>query len=307
MALPQGIDFRATSGFVSDPAQCDYEIGVVVNYPRTTPVQANVVGWETVSSTGMISRDRATGTPKLAGIAGQSNGVTADFGDYRIDLANGNYTIRLAVGDNASQQLHQTVELLDGTTSLGVILNNADTVAADRYFDATGVLRTSSADWVANNAALSIAITSGILRIRCGPNGRAANTGGFTCVAHVFIAAAGGGTAWTKSLTDTITLSDAVAKSSTKAATDSIILSDAVAKSMGKSATDAVTLSDAVAKGVVLSKSDALSIVENFARTVNYHLTRADTITLSDAVNLVPSGVVAKIIHRIVLSRFGFY
>ena len=46
MAFPQGIDFRATSGYVTDPTNCTYEIGNAFSatYPRTT-AQGNTVGW----------------------------------------------------------------------------------------------------------------------------------------------------------------------------------------------------------------------------------------------------------------------
>lgn len=185
VSVPFGVDFRATVPFVSDPANCVAEVTTVVDYSA-----GQGYGWESFSSTGQITRDRSTTNDhRLAGMHGQSNGVTADFGDFRVDLANGNYLLALAIGDNASNQTNQTVELFDGATSLGVVVNNGDTVAVDRFFDATGVLRTSSADWVTNNAVLAITITSGILRIRCGPNGRAANTGGFTCFAHLKLTA----------------------------------------------------------------------------------------------------------------------
>lgn len=194
MAYPQGIDFRATSGYVTDPANCDYEIGLAVNYPRTTPVQGVVVGWESISSS-LLTRDRNTGTPKLAGVVGFANALTADVGVYRMDLsASGlSWDFRIAVGDHDNQCQNQTIELFDNVTSVGVIVNNGDTLAPDKWFDATGVLRTSSADWIANNAPLTVTFASSILRIKFGPNGRGANTGGNTEVGHVFVQASASG------------------------------------------------------------------------------------------------------------------
>lgn len=191
MAYPQGIDFRATSGYVTDPATCDYEIGTTANYPRTTPVQGNVVGWEVVGAS-FLTRDRNTGTPKLAGLAGSFNS-NAETSTYRMDLpSTGSYDIRLALGDHDNQVANQFWEIFDNVTSLGVICNNADTGAADHWIDATGVVRTSSADWVTNNAALTKTFASTIFRIKS----FSGLGSGFSEIGHVFVQSSGGAAAF---------------------------------------------------------------------------------------------------------------
>jgi len=151
----QGIDFRATSGFVTDPSGFDAEIGTTANYPRTT-AQGHTVGWEQAPSG---TRDRSSGVDaRLAGIA--FNSTTTDI-TYRLDLPNGTYSLRLACGDQSASQ-KTTCTISDGTTVLSSFSNST---AAAHFLDATGVIRTSAADWVTNNAPLSVTITTGILRI----------------------------------------------------------------------------------------------------------------------------------------------
>lgn len=182
MSLPQGIDFRATSAFVTDPANCTFEIGASANYPRTTP-QGNTVGWETAPSG---TRDRtASVDARLAGVHFNSAATTSS---YRIDLpAPGDYTITFGIGD-ATIAERIFLELFDDTTSLGVIASNTGgTIPAGEFYDASGVLRTSPADWVANNATITKAFSSTICRFKIGGIGTPCP------IAHIFIASSGGG------------------------------------------------------------------------------------------------------------------
>jgi hypothetical protein len=89
--------------------------------------------------------------------------------DYRIDLpATGQYSIRLALGDATSNQTGLKCELLDNTTVFATPVNNGNLLPAGDYIDATGVIRTSEADWTANNAAVLRTFTSTIFIIRVG-------------------------------------------------------------------------------------------------------------------------------------------
>jgi hypothetical protein len=62
MAYDQGIDFRATAGFVTDPSGCDKEIATTANYPRTS-AQGNTVGWEDAPG-GVSNRSAAVDAPR---------------------------------------------------------------------------------------------------------------------------------------------------------------------------------------------------------------------------------------------------
>lgn len=74
MALPQGIAFRSTTGFVTDSSPDDCESSTANtsagnvsanSYLRTT-AQGNTVGWERGSNE-LITRDRNAGDGRMAG------------------------------------------------------------------------------------------------------------------------------------------------------------------------------------------------------------------------------------------------
>lgn len=115
----------------------------------------------------------------------------------------------------------------------------------------------------------------------------------WTYIATAFRAAAAGGTAHTKNLNDTITLSDTVVKRVVSAKADTITLSDAVAKTVGITKSDSITLSDAIAKAVALTKADSLAMSDVVAKAIG--LASADTISLSDNISVIltPGGGVA--------------
>ena len=99
MSFPQGINFRATAGYVTDGANEYGEIATTANYP-TTSTQGNNVGWETAPS-GTRDRNNALDV-RLAGI---HFGDNATLRDYRIDLSGtGSWISRIAAGDAASNQ-----------------------------------------------------------------------------------------------------------------------------------------------------------------------------------------------------------
>lgn len=201
MALPQGINFRATSGYVSDPTGTTNEVSKVVNYPRTTP-QGNNVGWETLTGT-LDTRNRNSGVDaRLAGVeflgAGAGNSAI-----YRIDLpSSGSYNVRAALGD-IGFSVRVGAILQDGSTDVATLIAD-DTVtgAGGNFYDATGTLRNGESDWVANNAALTQSFSTSILRVRI-PGSSAVTKS----IAHFYVEAAGGGsielTASNSSQTDT--------------------------------------------------------------------------------------------------------
>jgi hypothetical protein len=189
MALPQGINFRQTVGFVTDAANDSFEGDGAAfltppTYPRTT-AQGNNVGWE--NGNNVNERDRQSGNnPKLAGLHGPS--AAGDLNDYRIDLPSaGTYRVRIAAGDGTYANSCK-VELFDTSTSKGVLCNGA-TGAANSFFDATGTIYTA-ANWPASNTYFQATFSTSILRFR---NGAATF---FSPLAHVYVeavAAAGWG------------------------------------------------------------------------------------------------------------------
>lgn len=181
MGLPQGIDFRLTSAFVTDPTNCTFEISASGNdYPFTTP-QGVTVGWETANNSG---RNRnASNDPRLAGF--QFSAADLSISKFRIDLpSTGSYSINLAAGDG-SYSATTKVEFFDGTTSLGVACNGS-TGGANKFFDAAGNIWTAAA-WVSSNVAVTDTFATTIFRAAVGNGSNAC------AIAHLFIQSSGGG------------------------------------------------------------------------------------------------------------------
>ena len=177
MSFPQGINFRATAGYVTDGANEYGETSTTANYP-TTSTQGNNVGWETAPS-GTRDRNNALDV-RLAGI---HFGDNATLRDYRIDLSGtGSWISRIAAGDAASNQ-ECKMELFDTSSSLGVLCNQ--NVVAGNFADATDVELTA-ANWPGSNASATDTFTTTICRFRMGGNAG----GGNAAIAHVYVESA---------------------------------------------------------------------------------------------------------------------
>ena len=189
MPLPQGINFRATSGYVTDGANEDAETFIDAfgagNYPRTS-AQGNTVGWESGSQS-LYSRDRvSTQDQRLAGLSFEAgNG----YANYRIDLLSpGTHNIRAASGDgNYSGPV--SLDLYDSTASLGSLMTGS-TSAANHFKDATDT-EYSAAAWPGSNTAVAKTFASTICRFRLNPAVISDNVR----LCHVYIENAGGGAA----------------------------------------------------------------------------------------------------------------
>lgn len=186
-----GFDFRATSGFVTDPTY-----GVFATSTDTYPKSYTAANGSSANAGftqgSPSARDRSASVdPRLAGIVfGPNNSATVII--FRVDLpATGSYTISVASGDQASGQVNNTVTLADGGTVFATVSNNASP-GADQYYDASGVLRTSSTNWVSSQATISHTFTSTQATVLVGCNCGQATNSVITTVR--FTAAGGGGT-----------------------------------------------------------------------------------------------------------------
>lgn len=168
MAFPQGINFRATAGYVTDGANEDHELaaGGSQDYPWTT-AQGNSVGWENGGSS-VGSRDRNSALDRRLAGTNQYDSTPHIGLDFRIDLpAAGAYNIRAAVGDAVYDSASSSrCELFDGSTSLGYVYNGG-AIAGGNFADATGTVY-SAANWPGSNAAISKSFAGTIARFRFG-------------------------------------------------------------------------------------------------------------------------------------------
>lgn len=198
MTYPQGISFRATSGYVTDVSPSTYEImdtnlSGTPQYPRTT-AQGNTVGYE-LGAVNSSPRNRNSGNDaRLAG----AHSCTSTTQRYRFDLpATGSYNIRVAAGD-AVYSSNTNVELFDTTTSLGILCSGS-TGAGNSFKDASNTIRTAAA-WVSSNTAVSKTFSSTIARFALS-SGTSAN------IAHLYIESAGGTQTYSYSATGGFILS----------------------------------------------------------------------------------------------------
>lgn len=153
MGLPQGWDFRATSGFVTDPSNDDFN-----DVSTTSGTSSNGIAWAWDQTIGN-SRDRnASIDPRLAGCMF----VTVPDGSrtFTVTLPSaGTYDITLALGDQGNECI-ENLDILDNGSVLFTVCTNVDTGAANHFIDATGVIRTSDTDWVTNNAKKRLTFTT---------------------------------------------------------------------------------------------------------------------------------------------------
>lgn len=172
-----GINFRDTSGFVTDGTNETYSLGVA--YPETRG--GFTFGW-TDGLGGDRSRDRNAAIDRrcAGGNFTNSTGSQDRVTIFQLDIAPGTYDIRLAAGDFDNPHTNAKIEIYDDTT-LKATITDAST-AADHYVDATGVERTSSSDWVTNNAKLTLTFASTKLILKTGTTTTSSDT---TFLAHM--------------------------------------------------------------------------------------------------------------------------
>lgn len=179
----RGLNFRGSAGFVTDGAGQTY----VTNgdfYP--TNRDGLTFGFD---DAGTAQADGDSGAdPRLAGIVYQDNNGTAEQAIFRWDVTNGTYRFRTALGYIAGGSGRHYLEVLDDAT-LRVTVDLAGTNGTAEFVDATSVLRTSAADWIANNAlSAPFTISSGILRLKWGAPVDESNA---TAMAHFELIEAG--------------------------------------------------------------------------------------------------------------------
>jgi len=158
-----GFDFRASSGYVSDPPGDTYVLSSTA-YP--TSFNGTNFGWTNPDK--VQARDRSTGVdPRLAGINYASNGTP---GVFYVDLpASGTYNLSLALGDEGYPQcsVECQIQFLDGTTVVATLSEGS--TGLGYFYDAQGQ-NWSAALWPARNVAREVAISGTRLTVDVGSN-----------------------------------------------------------------------------------------------------------------------------------------
>lgn len=187
MSFDKVFDFRASSGYVTDPAN-----GTWVVPADTYPTTRNGVtfGWE--DTTGLDARDRDTGVDaRISGISFHSN-IDNNTDIFRVDLpAPGTYQIGLAIGDAAGANAQNTYIVVSDNSVVGLIEFGPIATDSSHYADAAGNLWTTGA-WPGSNVLVPAAFATTVLRVFLGGTIDAAAS----CISHlsIFQASVGGGT-----------------------------------------------------------------------------------------------------------------
>ncbi len=91
--------------------------------------------------------------------------------------------------------------------------------------------------------------------------------------------------AWVKNLSDSVAISDSIAKAFGQVQADTQGIADESGMGVGKvPSVEAIAIADAISKGVGLGKADTVAITDSFSRVVEYVRGFADTIGITDAI-----------------------
>jgi len=190
MSFDLGFDFRASSGFVTDPA---YGVAVLGEAYPTTYTNSNGdsinAGWDDLGSG--VQNLTNTNDPRIAGNNWHNNSGVSHF--FLVDLSSGSapgsgtYAIDLAIGDSVTTRIadfqlkDNTVVLIDGTNG-----GSGFTTGANHYIDATLADVNATTSWTGATASKIFATTTVKLFVSLD------NTGNATMMAHFRLTLAGG-------------------------------------------------------------------------------------------------------------------
>jgi hypothetical protein len=173
-----GVNFRSTSGYVSDGSGETYQLADI--YPTTR----GGLTFGYVSTTGVNPRDRNSGiNRRIAGMHFISTGTP----EWKLDLPNGagTYNVWVLLGDNDAGWAHTCV-IKDGGTTKATI--TASTATA-RWLDANGTNSRTAANIAADTFDPVSVTFSGTTASFVLGNG----SGNNSTIAHIAVELSGGG------------------------------------------------------------------------------------------------------------------
>jgi hypothetical protein len=151
----RSFSFRATAGYVTDPAGTTY----VLRADRYPTTRGGVTfGWEH----DVEMRDRSRTVPLLVGVAHLPSTWGLTNTEFRVDLPGpGRYRIRWALGDQGYAN-RAFLDLRDDNAVLLAVPNQV--VPIGQFLDAT-LVRRSAANWPTQNVAREFTFASSTLRV----------------------------------------------------------------------------------------------------------------------------------------------
>lgn len=183
-AWDKGFDFRATAGFVTDPANTTYVIETEA-YP--TVRNSSTFGWNSTTCLnpdgGGGSRDRDSGIDaRIAGINFIGNTNTPCT--FRVDLpAAGTYKIQLGAGDAGGNAQTNYIDVRDNTTNV-ISLRPCNSAATPTFCDANGSTY-NAATWPGSEVTITANFATTTLNLVLGD--ASAGSGTNSVISHLFI------------------------------------------------------------------------------------------------------------------------
>ncbi len=170
-----GINFRHTSGYVTDGTNETYCLGATDVYPVTRG--GATFGWISAHEADGNGDRNAGNDRRLAGINYATNDGTPS--QFRLDLpASGSWTIHLAMGDASYPKGYQYVKITDGSGG----------TASQHFDDATGTDYANTA-WAASETGVAVTFSGTVLWLLLGsPGAQSAQS----TLAHLRVVQAGG-------------------------------------------------------------------------------------------------------------------
>lgn len=179
------IDFRATAGYVTDPANATYSLcnsdasyaGGPVNRGGAT------FGWTAVYADAERDRSSSVSDKRFAGVCQRPN--TGTQAVFRLDVTAGTYDVWVAMGDADNDQSYQHVEIYDNATLRGT-MNDTDGTTTGNFDDSTGTQYSVANFYSSGVKFSSVSLSSGIFIMKVGTT---SNVGGNSTPSHITLTA----------------------------------------------------------------------------------------------------------------------
>jgi hypothetical protein len=167
-----GLNFRATSAYVTDGADETYVLGTDA-YPTTR--DGATFGWESGFASANTRNRNTSPDQRIAGVHFDTNGDAV----FRIDLPSaGTYSVGLAAGDASPNAVGGFIKD-DVTTKITITNASLSSLGGSGAVDATDTWY-SRTNWPTNNSTVSVVFSSSICRFEFSGTGT-------LCLQHLFL------------------------------------------------------------------------------------------------------------------------
>jgi hypothetical protein len=235
-------------------------------------------------------------------------GAANDDGIQGLTTAGHNFQVAIGNGSTVGHYVQKTPSVADAGWHYIVITFNTSGTLLSVYIDdaAAETSNTLSGSEVQGGSSMRLGTNKNscpfdgkIEEFRCSTNVKSANwihteyhNQNDPATFMSFGVEVGGATAWTKALPDTLTISDAIARTSVweRTVSNTLSISDLISKKPGLGLIETLGLSDSLifATGKGKTLSDVLSISDSIARISTWDRTISDTLAMSDLISKKP-------------------